>query len=179
MTMIDRQAPPHRPRHATWATLCALALLATAASSQAAPGDTPGKPASAAPAKGGEQPVKPLPKAQPGDDKARSRTTSLPAKGLFQGDQLSEAAKAKLTELVIEALGLRVEVALLIPTGPWQIDGSGSNERDLTPARLNALRKFLQERGIDQKRIFVESRTDAKLKEPRLDVQLLGQPATD
>ena len=69
--------------------------------------------------------------------------------------------------------------ALVIPTGPWQIDGSGAGERDLTPARLNAVRKFLTDRGIDSQRIFVESRTDAKIKEPRLDVQLLGQPATD
>ena len=58
-------------------------------------------------------------------------------------------------------------------------DRSGTGERDLTPARLAAVRKFLSERGIDEKRIFVESRTDAKIKEPRLDVQLLGQPATD
>jgi len=162
--------------------LSTLAVLAVAGPAWSAPGDQPvGKPApapAAAPAKG-DQPVKPLPQAKLGEDKAKSRTASLPAKGLFQGDQLSESAKAKLTELIIEALGLRVEIALVIPTGPWQIDGSGSNERDLTPARLNALRKFLADRGIDQKRIFVESRTDAKLKEPRLDVQLLGQPATD
>lgn len=121
----------------------------------------------------------PVPAAKLGEDKARSRTTSIPAKGLFQGDQLTDAAKAKLTDLIIEALGLRVEVALVIPTGPWQIDGSGAGERDLTPARLNAVRKFLTERGVEAQRIFVESRTDAKIKEPRLDVQLLGQPAND
>jgi OmpA-OmpF porin, OOP family len=136
-------------------------------------------PASGALAAPGDQPVKPVPAAQLGDNKAKTRTASLPARGLFQGDQLTDAAKAKLTDLVIEALGLRVEVALLIPTGPWQIDGSGAGERDLTPARLAALRKFLADRGIDQKRIFVESRTDAKLKEPRLDVQLVGDPAND
>lgn len=133
-------------------------------------------PATAAP---GDQPVKPVPAAKLGDDKAKGRTASLPAKGLFKGDQLTDEAKSKLTDLIIEALGLRVEVALVIPTGPWQIDGSGAGERDLTPARLNAVRKFLTERGIESGRIFVESRVDAKLKEPRLDVQLLGQPAND
>jgi len=146
------------------AALCAGALLLAAGHAGSAPGD---------------QPVKPVPAAKPGEDKTKSRTTSLPAKGLFQGDQLSEAGKAKLTDLIIEALGLRVEVALVIPTGPWQIDGSGAGERDLTPARLNAVRKFLTERGIESKRIFVESRVDAKVKEPRLDVQLLGQTAND
>jgi OmpA-OmpF porin, OOP family len=133
-------------------------------------------PATAAP---GDQPVTPLPQAQKSDDKVRTRLTSLPARGLFQGEQLTDAAKSKLVDLIIEARGLNVEVALLIPTGPWQIDGSGANERDLTPARLAALRKFLSDRGIDQKRIFVESRIDEKLKEPRLDVQLVGQPAND
>jgi len=133
-------------------------------------------PAAAAP---GDQPVKPLPAAKAGDDKAKGRTASLPAKGLFKGDQLTDEAKSKLTDLIIEALGLRVEVALVIPTGPWQIDGSGAGERDLTPARLNAVRKFLTERGIESGRIFVESRVDAKVKEPRLDVQLLGQTAND
>ena len=66
-----------------------------------------------------------------------------------------------------------------MPTGPWQIDGSGKDERDLTEARLAAVRKFLSDRGVEAKRIFVESRIDAKLKEPRLDVQLIGRPATN
>ncbi len=127
----------------------------------------------------GDQPVAPLPQAQKTDDKSKTRLTSLPAKGLFKGEQLTDAAKSKLVDLIIEARGLNIEVALLIPTGPWQIDGSGANERDLTPARVQALRKFLAERGIEEKRIFVESRIDAKLKEPRLDVQLVGQPAND
>ena len=155
-----------KPRQLTLtaAVLAAALLLAAAGPAVAAPGD---------------QPVPPVPAAKLGDDKAKGRTTSIPAKGLFQGDQLTDAAKAKLTDLIIEALGLRVEVALVIPTGPWQIDGSGAGERDLTPARLNAVRKFLTERGIESQRIFVESRTDAKIKEPRLDVQLLGQPAND
>jgi OOP family OmpA-OmpF porin len=145
-------------------SVVAAALLLAAGPGTAAPGD---------------QPVAPLPQAQKTDDKVRTRLTSLPAKGLFQGEQLTDAAKSKLVDLIIEARGLNVEVALLMPTGPWQIDGSGANERDLTPARLAALRKFLGDRGIDSKRIFVESRIDAKLKEPRLDVQLVGEPATD
>jgi OOP family OmpA-OmpF porin len=142
----------------------AAALLLAAGPGTAAPGD---------------QPVAAVPQAEKADTKVKTRLTSLPAKGLFQGEQLTDAAKSRLVDLIIEARGLNVEVALLVPTGPWQIDGSGANERDLTPARLAALRKFLGDRGIDQKRIFVESRVDAKLKEPRLDVQLLGEPATD
>jgi OmpA-OmpF porin, OOP family len=145
------------------ATLTALALLA-------APG------AFAAP---GDQPVQPLPAvpAQPANN--TTRTTSIPAKGMFVGDQLSEATKSRLVELILNAIGLDVQVALLVPTGPWQIDGGGHTDRDLNEARLGALRKFLVERGVEPKRIFVESRIDAKLKEPRLDVQLVGKPAND
>jgi OOP family OmpA-OmpF porin len=117
--------------------------------------------------------------AQPARNAPKTRAASIPAKGLFQGDQLTDAAKARLTELIIDALGLQVEVALLVPTGPWQIDGSGAGERDLTPARLQTLRKFLSDRGIEPKRIFVESRIDAKITEPRLDVQLVGRPAVE
>ena len=134
-------------------------------------------PLAAAP---GDQPVKPLPPSAlqvPEDIKPRS--ASLPAKGLFEGDHLSESAKAKLTELIIEALGLRVEVALLVPTGPWEIDGGSHTDNALTTARLNAVRRFLADRGVDPTRIFVESRIDAKVKEPRLDVQLVGTPAPD
>ena len=97
--------------------------------------------AGAATAAPGDQPVAAVPQAQKSDDKVRTRLTSLPAKGLFQGEQLTDAAKSKLVDLIIEARGLDVEVALLIPTGPWQIDGSGANERDLTPARLATLRR--------------------------------------
>ena len=121
----------------------------------------------------------PLPPAKATDDKTRTRTTSLPARGLFVGDQLSDATKNRLNELILEAIGLQVQVALLVPTGPWQIDGGGHTDRDLTTARLQALRKYLSDRGVDPKRVFVESRVDAKLSEPRLDVQLVGQPATD
>ncbi len=145
------------------AALLAAALLLAAGPLAAAPGD---------------QPVAPLPKPLV-DDKERTRTVSLPARGLFKGDQLTDSAKSQLTELILNALGLQVEVALLVPVGPWHIDGSGHGERDLTPARLHALRKYLTERGIDPQRIFVESRIDPKLTEPRLDVQLVGRPASD
>lgn len=152
------------PSRLLGSTFLSATLLLAAAPLVAAPGDTP---------------VPPLPAAQLGDNKAKTRTASIPAKGLFVGDQLSESTKARLTELVLEALGLDVQVALLVPTGPWKIDGAGSTDRDLNEARLNALRKFLADRGVSPKRIFVESRTDAKLTEPRLDVQLVGQPAND
>jgi len=132
-------------------------------------------PLAAAP---GDKPVTPLPK-PPVDDKENTRTVSLPARGLFKGDQLTDSARSQLTELILNALGLQVEVALLVPVGPWQIDGSGQGERDLTPARLQALRKYLTDRGVDPQRIFVESRIDPKLTEPRLDVQLVGRPAND
>lgn len=151
----------------------AAAVLALAAASAPAWAQSPPRPAP------GDQPVVPVP-SQLVEQKDKSRTVSLPAKGLFKGDQLTDAAKAQLTELIINAIGLQVEVALLIPVGPWNIDGTGhAGERDLTPARLQALRKYLSDRGVDQKRIFVESRVDPKLKEPRLDVQLVGQPAND
>jgi OmpA-OmpF porin, OOP family len=145
------------------AALLAAVLLLAAGPLAAAPGD---------------QPVVPLPKPLV-DNKDRTRTVSLPARGLFKGDQLTDSAKSQLTDLILNALGLQVEVALLVPVGPWQIDGSGQGERDLTPARLQALRKYLTDRGIDPQRIFVESRIDPKLTEPRLDVQLVGRPAND
>ena len=154
----------HRPFLRTLAG----ALLSAATLAVAAPGDQPVPPLTAA-QRGGAAP----------EQAARSKLTSLPARGLFKGDQLSDSAKSKLTDLIIDAMGLDVQVALIVPTGPWQIDGGGSSERDLTPARLAALRKFLTERGVEPKRIFVESRTDAKVTEPRLDVELVGQPATN
>jgi len=145
--------------------ICAMAMCLSCGTLAAAPGD---------------QPVKPLPPStRLADDKSRVRTTSLPARGLFVGDQLSESARVQLGELIVEARDLRIEVALVVPTGPWQIDGSGQGERDLTPARLQAVRRFLGQRGIDPKRIFVESRVDAKLREPQLTVQMVGQPASD
>lgn len=121
------------------------------------------------------KPAAGVPVAAPADNKPVIRTASIPGKGLFTGDQLSEQAKSRLTDLIIDALGLDVEVALVVPTGPWQLDGGGHTDRKLNEARLGALRKFLTERGVDSNRIFVESRADAKVKEPRLDVQLIGR----
>lgn len=156
---------PMRPRRCATVGLLALALTALLTpAAQAAPGD---------------QPVPAVPAAKLGNDKARVRNASLPGSGLFVGDQLSQSAKARLTDLLIDTLGLRVEVALIVPVGPWVIDGATHTDRDLTTARLNAVRRFLTERGIDPKHIFVESQIDAKVKEPRLDVQLLGSPAND
>ena len=66
-----------------------------------------------------------------------------------------------------------------MPTGPWNLDGSGKDERDLTAARLEAVKRFLHDRGVDPKRIYVESRIDEKIREPRLDLQILGRPAND
>lgn len=108
-----------------------------------------------------------------------SRSTTIPAKGLFQGDRLSESARQRLAEVIIEALGLDIEVALVVPTGPWQIDGSGADERRLTPARLESVRRFLAQRGVDPKRIYVESRVDAQSSEPRLVIELVGRPGRD
>jgi OOP family OmpA-OmpF porin len=108
-----------------------------------------------------------------------SRTASLPARGLFAGNELTAAAKERLTDLIVEALGLQVEVALVVPTGPWQLDGSGPDERHLTPARLAAVKRFLQQRGIDDRQIYVESRISADVTEPRLDVQISGRQAND
>lgn len=136
-----------------------------------------GGPLAAAP---GDQPVQPLPaSARLADDKERVRSTTLPARGLFVGDKLSERAREQLSELMVDASDLNVEVALVVPTGPWQIDGSGAGERDLTPARLQSLRRFLTERGVDPKRVFVESRIDEKIAEPQLTLQMVGRPAAD
>lgn len=149
----------HRP------LVIAVMLLLGAGLAQAAPGDTP---------------VKPLPPAASGAKAlTKVQSTSIPARGLFEGDKLTASARQKLTDLIINAIGLQVDVALLVPTGPWKIEDSGGDERSLTPARLAAVKKFLTERGVDSKRIFVESRVDAKIKEPRLDVQIVGRPAND
>lgn len=108
-----------------------------------------------------------------------TRTTSLPAKGLFEGDELTAAARRQLAELVLEALGLRIDVALVVPTGPWRLDGSGPDERQLTPQRLEAVKRFLQQRGVDPRRMYVESRIDDRIAEPRLEVQIGGREALD
>ena len=129
----------------------------------------------------GDKPVAPLPAGKVTDDKSRTRQTSLPAKGLFVGDKLSESTKAKLAELILDSIGMRIELALLVPTGNWKIDGAGKGDRDLTAARLQSLRRFLTDRGVDPKKILVESRIDPKIKTPRLDVQLVVSraPAID
>ena len=127
----------------------------------------------------GDKPVTPLPAGKNADDKSRVRTTSIPAKGLFVGDKLSESTKAKLTELILDSIGMRIEMALLVPTGNWKIDGAGKGDSDLTAARLQSLRRFLTDRGIDPKKIFVESRIDPKIKTPRLDVQLIVAPSNE
>jgi OOP family OmpA-OmpF porin len=130
-------------------------------------------------AAGGDVPVKPLPAASAASSAFSPHISSLPARGLFQGDQLTDSARQRLTELILDAIGLQVDVALIVPTGPWNLDGSGKDERDLTPARLEAVKRFLTQRGVAPHRIYVESRIDAKLKEPRLDVQIVGRPAVD
>ena len=127
----------------------------------------------------GDKPVTPLPAGKAAEDKSRQRNASIPAKGLFVGDQLSESTKAKLTQLILDSIGMRIEMALLVPTGPWKIDGAGKSDRDLNAARLQSLRRFLTDRGVDPKKIFVESRTDPKIKTPRLDVQLVVSPTDD
>jgi OmpA-OmpF porin, OOP family len=131
----------------------------------------------------GDQRVTPLPPAASGAAAKKSpvveRAASLPAAGLFEGDKLSAGGKAQLTDLILNALGLRIEVALVVPTGPWRLDGSGADERDLSPARLNAVKRFMAERGVDPDKIYVESRIDQSAREPRLDVQLMGREATD
>ena len=125
----------------------------------------------------GDKPVAPLVAGKAAEDKARTRNASLPAKGLFVGNQLSDSTKAKLTELILGSIGMRIEMALLVPTGNWKIDGAGKSDRDMTAARMQSLRRFLTDRGIDPKKIFVESRIDPKIKTPRLDVQLVVTPA--
>jgi OmpA-OmpF porin, OOP family len=127
----------------------------------------------------GDKPVAPLPPGKNVDDKSRVRKTSIPAKGLFVGDKLSESTKATLTALIMDSIGMRIEMALLVPTGNWKIDGAGKGDNHLNTARLNALRRFLTDRGVDPKKIFVESRVDPKIKTPRLDVQLVVAPSND
>ena len=135
-----------------------------------------GSPLWAAP---GDKPVAPLQAGKATEDKSRQRNASIPAKGLFVGNQLSESTKTKLTELILDSIGMRIEMALLVPTGPWKIDGAGKTDRDLNAERLQSLRRFLTDRGVDPKKIFVESRIDAQIKTPRLDVQLLVSPANE
>ncbi|MCK7501413.1 MAG: hypothetical protein MZW92_73575 [Comamonadaceae bacterium] len=143
--------------------IAALCLLAAAAA-MPAPGD---------------RPVPPLAPSEQSSSELKTRTASLPARGLFDGDRLSAAGRQQLGELIRDALELQVEVALLVPTGPWKIDERASDERALTPARLDAVKRYLAERGIDPKNIYVESRIHEKLAEPRLDLQIVGRDASD
>lgn len=113
------------------------------------------------------------------DNKVTTRSTSIPARGLFNGDQLSESTKRQLTELMLDAIGSRIELALLVPTGPWKIDGAGQDDTQLNTARLQALRRFLTDRGVDPNKVIVESRIDEKITSPRLDVELITTPAAD
>lgn len=161
-----------------------LSHAQTATPTAAASSAKPAKPAPKPAAKPAATPVPKVAAEKPGPDKSGpdkkvTRSTSIPATGLFVGDQLSASTKSKLTELILDSIGQRIEMALLVPTGPWKIDGAGKGDTNLTSARLQSLRRFLTDRGVDPKKIFVESRTDAKIKTPRLDVQLITSPAND
>jgi len=124
------------------------------------------------------RPAPPPGTAQAAAERVKVRSASLPARGLFEGDQLSAAARRQLDALVADAGDLDVEVAFVAPSGPWQTEGSGAGERSLTPARLQAVRDHLARRGVDARRIYVENRIDPKAAEARLDVELVGRPAT-
>lgn len=106
-------------------------------------------------------------------DPASARSLSLPASRLFHGDQLSERAKASLSDLIRGLQGTSIEVAVVVPTGPWSTERAGRGERDLNAARIGALRAFLADSGIEAGRVFMESGLDSGLQEPRLDVQLM------
>ena len=105
------------------------------------------------------------------------RSNTLPAQGLFVGDRLSDAARARLDAILAEASDLDVEVALLVPAGPWRLDGQPGDERSLTPARLAALRQHLMQRGLPARRIYVESRIEPSASAPRLVIELVGRPS--
>jgi OOP family OmpA-OmpF porin len=120
---------------------------------------------------------KPLPVAAASASRSVIKSTTLPASGLFEGDRLSTATKARLDAMLANATDLDVEVALLMPSGPWKIDGKSVDEQSLTPARLAALRLHLTQRGLPAKRIYVESRIDRSATEPKLVIELVGTPA--
>lgn len=105
------------------------------------------------------------------------RSNTLPGPGLFEGDRLSDTARARLDAMLAQASDLDVEVVLLVPAGPWRLDGQPGDERSLTPARLAALRQHLVQRGLPAKRIYVESRIEPSATVPRLVVELVGRPA--
>ncbi|MDO9285304.1 MAG: hypothetical protein Q7U26_10435 [Aquabacterium sp.] len=105
------------------------------------------------------------------------RSNTLPAQGLFEGDRLSSAARDRLDAVLAEASDLDVEVILLVPAGPWRLDGQPGDERSLTPARLAALRQHLVQRGLPARRIYVESRIEPSATAPRLVIELVGRPS--
>lgn len=105
------------------------------------------------------------------------RSGTLALRSLFEGDRLSAGTKARLDAIIDSASDLDVEMALLVPSGPWKLDGKAVDERSLTPARLAALRTYLSQRGVPAGRIYVESRIDQTATEPRLVVELVGKPA--
>ena len=107
------------------------------------------------------------------DPAAAAHAASLPLAGLFRGDQLSDRTKARLSDLIRGMQGSNIEVAVMVPTGPWVTERGGHGERDLNKARMTALRAFLADRGIEAHRVSVESGLDARAQEPRLDVQLM------
>jgi OOP family OmpA-OmpF porin len=106
-----------------------------------------------------------------------ARSAVLSAQGLFVGEALSKAAKLHLDALIDDAADLDLEVALLVPSGPWNVGGKVVDDRALTPARLAALRAHLVERGVNPKHIYIESRIDHSATEPRLVLELVGKPA--
>ena len=103
------------------------------------------------------------------------RVASLPVAGLFNGDRLSEHTKARLGDLIQAMQGSPIEVAVMVPAGPWVTGQGGRGERDLNAARLAALRAFMAERGVEAGRVFMESGLDEPLQAPRLDVQFVGR----
>jgi OOP family OmpA-OmpF porin len=105
------------------------------------------------------------------------RSAILSARGLFDGDHLSKSARLHLDALLESASDLDFELALVVPSGPWKVEGKMVDEQSLTPARLAALRAHLAEHGVPAQRIYVESRIDRSLTEPRLVIELVGKPA--
>ncbi|MBU6256869.1 MAG: hypothetical protein KGL18_15135 [Burkholderiales bacterium] len=134
-----------------------------------------GTPALAAPGAAPEPP----PASTPNHDRDHNRTASLPAQGLFAGDQLTAATRSRIDALIAEAQDMRIEVVLVVPTGPWTIDGGTHKDNDLTRARLANVRRYLAGHGLDPRRIFVERRTDKRVREPHLEVQLVGEMHQD
>lgn len=147
--------------------LTVLPALLLALNLGTAVAQTPGAGAAAAPA----------PATSTSASRLVIRSHSLPAQGLFEGDRLSDTARARLDGLLAQASDLDVEVVLLVPAGPWRLDGQPGDERSLTPTRLAALRQHLVQRGLPAKRIYVESRIEPSATAPRLVIELVGRPS--